>query len=189
MIDAEIFTAIRAYLVPIMGADPLPFGNPVVIVQKQQPQAQGIPNGFTVFMEKITDKRYGFPRMADVWNADLEILQHIHKQNIETTIQLSAIAPRITNGITGTTSSNLTATSSDVLQYVADALQNTNAVEYFQTLGAGVLRVTDVRNGYFISDEDRNTANVSFDLTVLHERVTITQQAEVATFDFDIKRV
>lgn len=187
MIDSELFTAVRAYLVPIM--DAAPFAGDFVIVQKQQPQAQGIDNGYMVTMEKIADKRYGYPRMADIWNTELEILQHVYKQLIETTIQISAIAPRITNGITGTVSGALVATSSDVLQYVADALQNGNSVDYFRDLGAGILRVTDVRNGYFISDEERNTANVSFDLVVLHERVTITQQAEVATFEFNIRRV
>lgn len=172
MTDEEIFTIVRLFLIQQMvGAG---------VIQRYQPEAEGVPENKVVTMYKIGDKRYGFPREYDEWDEDQELFVHTHEQSIETTIQLGALQP---NGDTET------ATASDIVNLAAELLQTQEAVVHFQNLNMSILRVTDIRNPYFLDDRDRHEADPSFDFTVLHKRVKMSTLPGALKFEGNIKRV
>jgi len=172
MTDEEIFTAIRLFLLPGL----LNVG----VIQRYQPVTEGIPEQSVLLMHKIGDHRYGFPKEKDVWDEDQELFVHTCEQAMETTIQLSALQPE---GETDPT------TASDIVNAAADILQTQLAVTHFQSLGMGILRVTDIRNPYFVDDRDRHEADPSFDFTVLHKHVKMSTLPGARTFEANIKRV
>lgn len=172
MTDEEIFSAIRLFILSQLSN--------VGVVQRYQPVAEGVPEDPILLMHKIGDKRYGFPKEKDVWDEDQELFVHTHEQAMETTIQLSALQPD------GETES---VTASDIVNAAADILQTQEAVVYFQSLDMSILRVTDIRNPYFVDDRDRHEADPSFDFTVLHKRVKMSTLPGALKFEGNIKRV
>lgn len=172
MTDEEIFTIVRLFLIQQMVG--------VGVIQRYQPVAEGVPEEPIVTMHKIGDKRYGFPKEKDEWDEDQELFVHTHEQAMETTIQFSALQPNgETDGVT----------ASDIVNAAADILQTQEAVVYFQSLGMSILRVTDIRNPYFLDDRDRHEADPSFDFTVLHKRVKMSTLPGALKFEGNIKRV
>ena len=172
MTDNEIFTAIRLFLIQQLLS--------VGVIQRYQPVAEGVPEEPIVTMYKIGDKRYGFPREYDEWDEGQELFIHKHEQDMETTIQLGALQP---NGETDDV------TASDIVNAAAEILQTQEAVVHFQSLDMSILRVTDIRNPYFVDDRDRHEADPSFDFTVLHKRVKMSTLPGALKFEGNIKRV
>lgn len=172
MTDEEIFAVVRLFLLPQL----LNVG----VIQRYQPVTEGVPEQCVLLMHKIGDHRYGFPKEKDEWDEDQELFVHTHEQAMETTIQFSALQP---DGETDPT------TASDIVNAAADILQTQEAVVHFQNLGIAILRITDIRNPYFVDDRDRHEADPSFDFTVLHKRVKMSTLPGALKFEANIKRV
>lgn len=107
---------------------------------------------------------------------------HTETQNYETTFQLSALATQ-----NPATPSQYTA--SDLVNLCAYILQSNTAIATFEAQNVGILRVTEVRNPYFMDDRDQWEASPSFDFTLTHQQAITTSTPIVSDFTLDMYRV
>lgn len=138
----------------------------VKLLAANQPTTQGLLTAPTVYFYKIGDHRFGFLQRTDEWNSLLNQMDHQELQNYETTFQVSALVlqtpPQLIT--TGYTASDLVNEVSGILQ--SDSARNTLAQQ-----NVGVLRITDIRNPYFVDDRDTFEASPSFDFVLTHSRI------------------
>lgn len=138
----------------------------VTVMQKNQPTREGIPSGPAVFIEKLFDRRYGFPKTERVVQ-DNGFVESLF-QKYDTTFQISARSMQYP-GVDQPT-------ASDLLNTAASILQSTKAVTLFQANKAGLYRIVSaVSNNYLQDDQDRPEASPSFDIGVSYTRVTPIQ--------------
>lgn len=152
------------------------------IKQAFQPTLQGANSGPTAYLYKVGDRRVGFPYRADVWDQAHGVMVHTELQQYETTFQFSALATQDPN-----TPAQYTA--SDILNLVASILQSTASIAAFEAQGVGILRVTDVRNPYFLDDRQRNEACPSFDATFAHKQVVTSTSPIITEYEYQILEV
>lgn len=143
------------------------------VVQAYQPTRQGVATAPTIYIHKIGDRRFGFRSASDVWDTHAAQMVHTETQKYETKFQLSALA-------TQNPSTPNQMTASDIVNLCAYCLQSVIAVAQFENNGVGVLRVTDVRNPYFLDDRDQPEASPSFDFTLTHDQ-TITSTMPIVS--------
>lgn len=153
----------------------------VSVVQSNQPTEQGVSTNATVYFTKISDVRYGFMRSNTVLNR-LTNLTELHQiQSYETTFQIEALAPQ--------DPAVISLTASDIVKLVADILQQDDAINTLNLAGVGVLRITDVRNPYFIDEHEEYEASPSFDFTLAHTQEYIKTVPAVISVDEGIHRI
>lgn len=154
----------------------------IIVKQSYQPTSQGAETGKTAYLFKLFDRRFGHVGRKDVWDQDTEKMIHTESQWYETTFQISTLViqnPYNTNSLT----------SSDLANIICSILQSDFALNSFREQNIGVLRVTEVRNPYFVDDKDRNEASPSFDFILTHERVVTSENPVIVTEDFNFNRV
>ena len=164
-------TLIQTFL-PIIQAGLINDGFTNVIVgQSNQPTQQGIPTAPYVFFTKIYNKRFGFLRREDRWDAGLAGIVHTESQYLETSFQVSALALQDPEDIT-------IPTASDLVNEVASILQSSVTLQTLNAEGIGILRITDLANPYFSDDRNNFEASPSFDfvLVYLNERTSTSPQ-------------
>lgn len=156
----------------------------VAVKQSFQPTNQGANSQPTIYLFKIGNKRVGFLKRESEWiiNPAPARMRHEERQWYETTFQISALS--IQNP-----SDSTQRTASDLCNIASAILQGDTGREALQKKGIGMLRVTDVRNPYFLDDKDRFEASPSFDFTLTHEQVIISTDPVVETFEFNVERV
>lgn len=156
------------------------------VAASYQPTQQGVTTNPAAFLFKIGDVRYGFLKRHSEWVPDGSeaggAMVHTESQWYETTFQISTLVLQ-----TATNVNQLTA--SDLCNTVAGILQGDAGREAMQAQGVGILRVGAVRNPSFTDDRDRFEYSPNFDFTVTHERVRLSTNPVVETFELDIKRV
>jgi hypothetical protein len=179
MTDNEL---IRLFL-PIINANLTNFGyTDVTVKQSQQPTIQGANSNPAVFFYKLYDKRYGFLRRDDVWDADASTMTHTESQMYETTFQVVAMVMQ--NPLTP-----YQYTASDLVNEVAAIMQSDSTRKSLSDANVGVLRVTEVRNPYFKDDYDKFEAFPSFDFTLTYRRTRVTTDPVINSTEFGIYRV
>jgi hypothetical protein len=154
----------------------------VTTIAANQPTQQGIPTGPSVYFYKIGDRRYGFLERTDVWNGLTSEMIHTERQQYETTFQISTLviqSPATPNQYT----------ASDLANDVASIMQSDNTRNILYNSSVGILRVTDVSNGYFVDDKDNFEASPNFDFVLTHYREYVTQGNECKEIEVDIFRV
>ncbi len=165
MLDNQLISLIISTLIAGEAAAGIS-GTP--IKQAFQPTQQGVNSAPTAYLHKIADRRLGFVKRKDTWDAEAEIMEHSETQQYETLFQLSALArqdPSIIDGYT----------ASDILNLMAYILQSSVAVSTLEAQDVGIYRIGDVRNPYFSDDKQRNEASPTLDFTVTHKQVIINQ--------------
>lgn len=93
---------------------------------------------------------------------------HTEVQQYETTFQMSSLAVQDPSNANQRT-------AADLLNYAAYALQNQDFIAAIEEEGVGILRITDVRNPYFMDDRDRFEASPSFDFVLTHKQIIVSQ--------------
>lgn len=183
MLDNALITVIiglvKAGLVS-RGLDPN-----LLLLQAFQPTDQGVPTANSAFIYKLFDKRYGFVEVIEKWDEEHQLEIHTELQQYETTFQMSALAGQDPNNPTQMT-------ASDILNLIASILQSTDtvaALESTQPLAMGIMRITDVRNPYFGNDRGQQQASPSFDFTISHKQVIVTNDPTLETVEFQFFRV
>jgi hypothetical protein len=179
MTDAELINVFRPIIINgltqsgIMG---------VVVQQAYQPIQIGVPTGPTVAFFKVGDHAFGSARNNSKWKLLTNEMIRTVEQMYETTFQIEALVPQ-----SPTPEDEMTA--SDLINTVRAILQDEDAVQTMVSNGIGILRVTEIRNPYFLDDRDQNEASSSFDFILTHTQ-TITKVVPIIQFtEFDIKRV
>ena len=133
MLDKPLITLIRNALIAgeaVANIAGLP------IKQAFQPTQQGVNSEPTAYIFKISDKRYGFPYKADVWDANNQIMVHTELQQYETTFQISALSTQDPSDLTSYT-------ASDILNSIAYILQSDTTIKTLQASDVGILRIMD----------------------------------------------
>ena len=125
---------------------------------------------------------YGYVERKDQWIEEDEIMRHTESQWYETVFQVDALAIQDPSNVTQLT-------ASDIVNYVSSILQSDVALGTFKGQGVGILRITDIRNTPFVDDRDRFEYMPSFDFTLTHEQVIISESPVVLIEEFNIARV
>lgn len=152
------------------------------VLAANQPTRQGVAVNKAVYFTKLNDVRYGFVKRADVYDPELAVFEHTETQPYESTFQINAMSIQSVNN-----TSDLTA--SDLVNLVASIMQSDYARDELRKEGIGIIRVTDVRNPYFLNDKDRYQASPSFDFTLLYNRTLVNSVGAVNSYEHVIKRV
>jgi hypothetical protein len=178
MTDNELIRVVRGFLVGELASDQMS----VLVIQKQNPTQQGVPNTPCLFIEKLFDTPRGHPEYTKVYQQSTNSFVETEKQLMATTFQISALVLQIPEN------TNLP-TASDMANYALGKLQSRKFLRVLEPLDLGVLRAPDVRNPYFTDDRDRQEAAPSFDIAVTHYRTTTTNSPIVTTAEVDLYRV
>lgn len=180
MNDLALAALFIAQLKPVMIATPSLAA--IDLARSFQPRQQGAPTGGTVFLFKVGDRRYGWPKRRDLVDVNGLIFGHEEEQHCATTYQFSAWVPQ-------NPADTARLTESDVLNLVSGIMQSDTIIEGFRAAGVGIQRITDVRNPYITDERDRFEAVPSFDVVVTHNRVTSTTVPAVVAYDVNMSRV
>jgi hypothetical protein len=179
MLDNELIAMVISTVIAqeeVAGIPGLP------IKQAMQPTQQGANTQPTAYLHKIGDRRVGFPRKSDEWDAMKSVMVHTELQKYETTFQISTLA-------TQNPKTPQQYTASDVLNLIAYILQSAATVAAFEGRGVGILRVTDVRNPYFLDDRQRFEASPNLDFTLTHSQVIVSTTPVLKSEEFRILSV
>lgn len=137
----------------------------VVIDQLNQPTTQGVRTEPTIYVQKITDHRYGFPRTDHQWQA----LPGQPEDNIPTTtVQLVESRFQFSALLKMSGQEDYPITASDLLRYAAMALSVDAIIRALRVRGLNIMRIRDVVNPYFTDDSDEFAANPTFDVIIQH---------------------
>lgn len=150
--------------------------------QNYQPTQQSRKNAATVYFKKLFDHRYGYRSNRSEWNEDLQVMQRIEEQVIESTFQFAVTMNIDPNDETAYT-------HSDVLKLVASVVQSPDFIKELYKNGLQVLRVMDIRNTPYQNDRDNFEDNPTFDVIITHTDTFIDGVPVVTKFVSSIHRV
>lgn len=176
MLDNVLIALIRTVIVAGLAVRGL---SAITVKQANQPTQVGVNTGSTIYLSKISDHRYGFLKRDDVWNDMTHVMDHTETQQYETVFQVNALA--IQNP-----ADTASLTASDIVNITAEILQSDVALATFRASDVGIERITDIRNPAFSDDTDRFEYSPSFDFTLTHKQVRITNSPTVNTFKYGI---
>ena len=173
---------IRLFL-PIINAGLLADGyDNVEVKQNYQPTQQGPNTDPTVYFFKVNSRRYGFLGRWDKWDSINNKMVHTEAQYMESTFQVSTLvrqSPYKPNAYT----------AADLANEVASIMQSDNTRDILNNSGVGILRITDIRNPYFVDDKDQFEASPSFDFTLTYENFRVTDGTKITNFDYVINGI
>jgi hypothetical protein len=150
-----------------------------------QPTMQGVPTQPAAFIHKISDRRIGSAFRESLWDTTNSIMVLTVMQQYETVFQVSALSRQDPASLTEYT-------ASDILNLVTYTLQTEKTImELAKTLPhpMGILRITDIRNPYFVNDKGQNDTIPSFDFTITHKQVIISNVPIISSVDYKIYSV
>lgn len=154
----------------------------VFVKQAYQPTQQGANKNPTVYLHKVSDKRYGYPKLSSAWNAISETMEQQTTQQYETTFQISGFATQDPSNI-----NQLTA--SDIINSVSYILQNAITVAILEAQGIGILRISDIRNPLVIDDRERHEYSPNFDFTLTHKQIITTVTPIITKTELDVFQI
>lgn len=162
MNDNALFAVVRQLLLDAFTAQgvSLPGG----VIQANQTKRHGVQDAATLYFFKVSSRRLGGVQVASV--PAVSGVDETSRQQYETVVQFEAWVPQ--------TDSPTERTAADYVELAADILATPSSVEKLAAQGVGILRITDIRNPYFVDDRDQNSASPSFDLTLTHKRAITT---------------
>lgn len=179
MLDNQLYQLILSTINPQLKNVGIPG---VVIAQAYQPWRQGVDPQQAAYLYKLGDHRQGFPRNANVWDSNQQKEIYTQLQVYQTTFQMSTLA--IQDPV-----NNNQLTASDIVNLLAAILQNSITVQTFINQGVGILDIKDIRNPYFIDDQNRYEAAPSFDFTLTHTQVLSTTVPFTTVVDLTVSPI
>ncbi len=182
MTEIELYTHVRAWLLPQMLLRAPELVGKLKVRLNQQPQQTARTNGPEVLFFQVMSARYGYPTRFERWNATTEEMETVQRSNWETTLQFNALYPHLPGDLDSLTPADMLAIASDAFQM--DAFQTG-----LKALNAGVLRITDITNTPFRNDRDQPEFSPSFTVTITHVKEFAYPVGVVAGFESGIKRV
>jgi hypothetical protein len=177
--DNELILAFRPIVVSALAA--LGYAN-VAVVQAYQPTQQGVSNTPTVFFYKVYDHRYGYMKRLDTWDVGLQQMVHTENQVFETSFQVEALVTQNPANINQVT-------ASDLVNAVAQILQTDKTIEALFVSGIQILRISEIRNPYFVDDRGRFEAVPSFDFILTHNFISVTENPVIESIQPGIYRI
>lgn len=144
----------------------------IPVVQAYQPTLQGVNESPTVFFSKTSDKRYGFIQSQTEYSSLTEEISLIETQLYESVFNINVWAIQ-------DPSTPSAPTAADLANIVALILNCAKGRQQLLDAGVGILRITDIRNPYFVDDKEIFEANANFDFTLTHKQTQSTIISEV----------
>lgn len=172
MKDNDLFTLVRSVILAGLAARGYAGWD---VARKFQPVQQGANSAGTVYLFKITDKRYGSPQEVTTWDDAGGVLTRDESQQYTTTLQASVLLTETTDPAA--------LTASDVANDVCAIMQAPDTLAALQAQQVGIFRVTDVRNPYDVNDRNAYAADPSFDFVLTHRREWQTTAPYAVTVD------
>ena len=145
----------------------------VLVKQQYQPRQSGIEKQPALYITKILAPRYGYPSRKDEFNESTNQFTHTETIWRTPTYQVNGYALQDPRDITGLTASDITERAADIMQSSATRLA-------LLAECVGIIRITDVRENYFVNERRRYQQNPSFDF-VLSYQSTITTTVDPVT--------
>jgi hypothetical protein len=178
MTDNDLFKLVR----PALIAKLLTYGITIGVEQSYKPTNHGANTLPTIYIHKLFDKRYGFVKKSEMWNSLTSVFDHHETQQYETAFQINALAILNPADINSKT-------ASDLVNYAAAAMQSDYMQANLLAAGVGILRVTEIRNPYFVNDLNRFEASPSFDFVLTHKQDLTSTTQEVKSVEYNVARI
>lgn len=179
MNETQVITIVIAILRARLDAMNL---NDVQILQKFQPQQQGVPPGRVIYLHKINNHRYGHPAKRDIYDSDSGDFDTEEEFIRLVTYQVDARAQRNPSDLNALT-------SCDLVEIAADILQFRSTRESLLSDNIGIERITDVRPNYEVNDKDRFEQTSNFDFTLNYSKTYTSTVQAVESYELQINRV
>jgi len=170
-------------LLPILSSGLVALGvSGILIKQSYQPRQTGVEISPTLYIHKIQAQRYGFPGRKDTYNSTNRNFDHQESIWRNPTWQVDGLSTQDPNNI-----QQLTA--SDIVEAAADVLQQSATREALLQQDIGILRITNIREMYFVDDRERHEQRPSFDFTLTYRRVFSSTVPPVLSQVCNVRRV
>jgi len=171
MYDNALYTILIAQLKaawPVLAA-----GQAVEVLQKYQPRAEGMDFGPTLYVYKLFDKRYGWPKRDTIPDPDNvnEVIRR-ETQILQTTFQVTAINKQNPEDIAAPT-------AGDIANQGAAILQSDYIMDRLKLEGLSLLRITEVRAVWFTNGAEQWEQAPSFDFVLQHNQITLSKTLAV----------
>lgn len=137
----------------------------VGIKQSNQPTTQGVPTAPTVFIDKLFDRRYGFPERK--YSVADEVVTMTETVMMETTFQCTCL-------VTQDPANQEQLTASDCLKGIAQTLQSLPVVMSLHAAQVGIQRIQQIRNTYMTNDKQQFEASPMLEFLVTHKDTLTT---------------
>lgn len=181
MTDAQLFTLFNAVLTAgLVEYFPTEAGA-VRVIRDYNPTTAGRPGGPAILVQHVgPDVRLGSPRRESLPDAALPAgqMRNVLTQIYESTFQVNALVPV-----------GWTLEAIDLVNLAAGIVQSDAGMARLRGAGVEVLRVRDVRNPKFRNDRDQYEASPSFDFTVTHEQIMISQNPAARVGELNVVSV
>lgn len=172
MTDNEVIQIFRPLI--ISGLSDSGMSN-VAVVQSNQPTQQGVLTSPVAYFYKAFNKRYGWVRRDDEWDADTSTMVHTETQWVEAHYRMQVLATQDPSDIA-------LPTASDISNEIAAILQSSVVIQTLISEGIGVLRISDISNHYFSNDKDQFEAIPSFDFVLTYEQTRVTSSNVISDY-------
>lgn len=180
MLENQLHALIRTTL--LAGFAGMPGYMDVQVKRAQQPMTVGANTAPTIYAQTIIPAR----RVGWLGRKDRDLLgidlSHTETQWLETTLQLNGLAWRPPTAIDLPSAADITAAAASILQ--SDAGLAAMGAQRVRPL-----RITEVRQIYFVNERDQYEANPSFDIVLSHVQIRESATPPVVQFAPNAGRV
>lgn len=157
--------------------------NVTAIVQADyQVTQQGTPTASFISLHNIANRRYGHPKNKTVYNEIDNKLEQTEGVIVERTYQVSAYTLEEPDDMDTPNAYDLCATTAQILQ-----LERTQRL--LKNDGISILRIADIREGYFTDDKDRNEKNPTFDFIICYDDMVTTEADALQSIEQNVYSV
>lgn len=140
------------------------FGWSFIVIQKNDPNQQGIPeDGTAVFFEKLFDLPYGTSITKNYFDEDEQIFKERETQVYQSHFQISALVQQDVSDLSKPT-------ALDVANKLKMYLSSRNVLWELGARGVGILRIGDVVNPPMTTDRDLVQQHPSFDMVFTYTK-------------------
>lgn len=160
MTDNQLAILIRAQLLAGLtrqGYSTLP------VIAAYQPTTEGRVTEATIYFFPLPDNRYGWQHRKRTVDIDAGTITTTEGQWIESGFQFYALAPQDPTNLT-------LPTAKDLVNLAAMICNSEPFIQGMRAGGAGVQRVTQIRNPFFVNDQGQFESSPSFDIIISHKR-------------------
>lgn len=181
MTDAQLFTLFNVVLTAgLVEYFPTEAGA-VKVIRDYNPTNAGRPGGPAILVQHVgPDVRLGSPKRESRADGALPNgqMRNVMTQVYESTFQVNALTPV-----------DWTLEAIDLVNLAAGIMQSDNALARLRAAGVEILRVRTVRNPKFRNDRDQYEASPSFDFTVTHEQIMLSQNPAAIVGELNVVSV
>lgn len=134
----------------------------VPVLQKHQPNQQGIPTGPSIWLYKMFDHPYGWPSVKLKYDSIQNLYVEREVQLYNSTFQISALWPQ-------TPGDDTLPTASDVLNYLQRYLTSRASIKLWKDNEASIFKIMMATNPAFMDDQSQHEYHPNFQIVFNHE--------------------